>query len=582
MSQSDVKNLDQKLNSLYEYIFSEKSSRQLGNEIDIAMNRREMDIPFTVFLSLCDTKERAHVCHGMGDSLEEAWKNAVASSQDYVLKNNLQAIWVKVDIVCKAELINIQKAANIMFAGLNEFFRRGISLDKEFRYSFTEAELNGNRLLAYKTKCIDLRTINKYLMERDDDIIMAMPKDVYFFDCKQYFIDEKNEMYTLYTEGLNCGRRIIDDLSKKYIMHIVNTGVRYLVNQIHKDGTFDYGYYPVFHKLIPKYNILRHTSTIWSMICVAEINKDRNIFRSSLTAIKYMTDQIAHYDEGYAYLVESTSNEIKLGGNAVAVILLTQYMKLYETDEFCDLCVELGEGILRMLNLETGSYTHVLSYPSLEVKDEYRTVYYDGEATFALARLYSLTKDEKWLKAAQKAVDHFIDANYIQFRDHWVAYAVNELTMYIPEERYFEFGLKNAQMNLRRIYNQETSYHTYLELLTATFQMYKRILDEGHKVAYLEKFDEVAFIEAIFHRGYHMLNGYGYPEYVMYFKKPSYFLGSFNVRHDGYRTRIDDVQHFCGAYISVYKQYEDLCARYKELTGLEKFEEKYEPFKPKK
>ena len=55
-----------------------------------------------------------------------------------------------------------------------------------------------------------------------------------------------------------------------------------------------------------------------------------------------------------------------------------------------------------------------------------------------------------------------------------------------------------------------------------------------------------------------MLNGYAYPEYVMYFKYPEQALGAFFVRHDGYRIRIDDIQHFCGAYYSFYKNYDRL------------------------
>ena len=57
-----------------------------------------------------------------------------------------------------------------------------------------------------------------------------------------------------------------------------------------------------------------------------------------------------------------------------------------------------------------------------------------------------------------------------------------------------------------------------------------------------------------------MLNGYCYPEYAMYFPNPQSTLGAFFIRHDDYRIRIDDVQHFCSAYYSVYKNYEALDA----------------------
>ena len=55
-----------------------------------------------------------------------------------------------------------------------------------------------------------------------------------------------------------------------------------------------------------------------------------------------------------------------------------------------------------------------------------------------------------------------------------------------------------------------------------------------------------------------MLDGYFYPEYAMYMENPSRILGAFMVREDGYRTRIDDVQHCIGGYYLYYKNYAKL------------------------
>ena len=112
-----------------------------------------------------------------------------------------------------------------------------------------------------------------------------------------------------------------------------------------------------------------------------------------------------------------------------------------------------------------------------------------------------------------------------------------------------------SNVNLDRIYNQDTTYHTYLELLCVTFEMYSRILDQGLECSYLEKFRAEKFVETIYHRADYMLNGYGYPEFVMYLKFPACDMGGFFVRHDGFRMRIDDIQHFCGAYYSFYRNY---------------------------
>lgn len=99
----------------------------------------------------------------------------------------------------------------------------------------------------------------------------------------------------------------------------------------------------------------------------------------------------------------------------------------------------------------------------------------------------------------------------------------------------------------------ETSYHTYMEMLMITFDLYDRIIENNIQVDYLEKFKAKYFIDTIFYRADHMLNGCFYPEYTMYLKKPAKILGTFFVRHDGYRIRIDDVQHFVGGY----NQYRD-------------------------
>ena len=97
-----------------------------------------------------------------------------------------------------------------------------------------------------------------------------------------------------------------------------------------------------------------------------------------------------------------------------------------------------------------------------------------------------------------------------------------------------------------------------MELLCASFEMYLRIIEKKPQLAALGDFDVQKLIDTIYHRAEYMLNGYCYPEYVMYFKHPSHSLGAFFVRHDNYRIRIDDIQHFCGGYYMFYKNYDKI------------------------
>ena len=91
-----------------------------------------------------------------------------------------------------------------------------------------------------------------------------------------------------------------------------------------------------------------------------------------------------------------------------------------------------------------------------------------------------------------------------------------------------------------------------------TFELYSRITEQGLECSCLGEFRADKLVDTIYHRAEYMLNGYGYPEYVMYFKVPCNALGAFFVRHDGYRIRIDDIQHFCGAYYAFYRNYAKL------------------------
>lgn len=521
---------------------------------------------YAAFISVCDIEQRAYVFRSSGESPKAAWENVRADAAQFVYSEDLNPLWVKADITFKGERRSFEELLSEISGCYNEFFRRGISFDDKLETALIEAEINGNYLINYKDKTIDLQTVNSYLTDCDANTLDSLPDEVILFDCVSVFCDEKFNVYELYSDGYSCGRRVIPEFGKDAAMRMIATSSDYLSMQIGLDGKFDYGFYPIFHKEIPGYNMLRHASSIWGLLCSYRLTGDRFTLQQTESAINYLITNTAYkYPnrktmENTVYLFESSRGEVKLGGNAMAIIVLTEYMDVVNSDRYSQLAVELGNGILELFDERDGSFFHVLRYPTLAPRDRFRTVYYDGEAVFALCRLYGLTKQKRFLNIARMAADRFIEKGYTQYADHWVAYSLNELTKYLPEEKYLNFAMKNVGDNLERIYNQPTSYHTYLELLCVSFELYSRIIEEKRECSYLEDFDEKFFVKTIFHRAEHMLNGYGYPEYVMYFRYPVSSLGAFFVRHDDFRIRIDDVQHFCGAYCAFYKNYDKLKA----------------------
>lgn len=544
---------EKKAELLREQVLSDARLDEISGDIEVGLPDN------VVFLSVCSGEERAKVFTGTGVDRKAAWLSAYDQAKSFIEEENYNAVWLKADFMSEAKTYDPVEFSTELHHYRPEFFRYGIAFDKNFETALLEAELNGAKILDYENECVDESYLNTYLKKAGRSTLSSLPDSYVVFKCVGWMCDENDEVYDLISDIDDYGRRKVDTVDKEYAAELVKNASGFLIDQVKDDGSFVYGYYPRFDKNIDNYNIVRHASTLWSLVCQYRMTGNEELVPVIDKAVDYMVENaIVERNDEISYLYEEKSDEIKLGGCGVAVVALTEYMDAFGSDKYKDLAVKLGNGILTMLDQDSGEYYHVLDGEFIK-KEQFRTVYYDGEATFALCRLYSLTSDEKWLDAAKSAVEHFISADYVQYKDHWVAYSMNEITKYVDDERYYTFALRNAQENLDTIYNRDTTYHTYFELLMSTFEIYGRMIERGIHVDYLDNgFDLEYFLRTIYKRADHMLCGYFYPEYAMYMANPNSILDTFMVRHDGYRVRIDDVQHNVGGYYLYYMNYDKL------------------------
>ena len=505
-----------------------------------------------VIISVCDGSSRAEVYSGKGISLSDAWDKAVKNAARKIDNLSSDPLWIRVDVVNKVWLVSAESISNELHSLTSGFDFHGIALDSGFETVITEGELNGRGIYDYKSDEISLFQLNLLLKERGQNPVSELPGMMMAFETCGWICDENDNIYSLCREGADTGRRAVSVLDADYVKGLIDNASSFLVNQVKPDGSFIYGYYPQFDEEINHYNILRHSGTIWSLICRYRMFPGDDLRKTIESAIDYMLSQIRYDDEGAGHLYDAEDGEYKLGGYGIAVVTLTEYMDVFQNDKYKKECIALGEGILKQQNSNTGSYWHIINNNFTRGED-FRTIYYDGECTFALARLYSFTGDQKWLDAACKAVDLFIEEDYTQYRDHWVAYSLNEVTKYVDRKEYYDFALANAVNNYERIMGRARTYPTNLELLMSVFETWQRMVDKGIDTG---DFDVEELLNVISARANRQLSGYFYPELAMYMDNPQKILGSFMTRNDKFRVRIDDVQHNIGGYYLYWKNYD--------------------------
>ncbi|MDP8583948.1 poly(glycerol-phosphate) alpha-glucosyltransferase [Listeria innocua] len=472
------------------------------------------------------------------------------------LKNQTEeAISFKMDIAVNYQLENLGEWNRKALKTKKNYYRRGIALNENFKIALMEQEINANAILLPGDEglAINVENMNRYLIQANKNqaqLNLTIDSSVVTFETVGWFFDGKN-IHELETSSLDHGRRKVERLTPEIISTLVENAGEYLAHQVNATGEFNYGWFACFDKKIKHYNSLRHASTTYSMLEAYELTGNKAILEAATKALTYLEKHFIYEKDDRAFLIEPELREVKLGGSAATLLALTKYMHITGTKTYLPLCRKIANAILSLQD-EDGKFTHVLEYPSLEVKDIFRIIYYDGEAVFGLLRLYEIDRDSKWLDAAAKSFNHFIKDKYWQNHDHWLSYCANEITKYIKDEAYYEFGLQNAFDNLPFIYERETTFPTFLELTVATKEMTLRMEAEGHQ-ALLTSYSLENLEKTITKRALYQLNGYFYPELAMYYKNPARIEGSFFIRHQSFRVRIDDVEHNISGYVRYYQ-----------------------------
>ncbi|GAB1584213.1 hypothetical protein PPNSA23_41560 [Phyllobacterium phragmitis] len=472
----------------------------------------------------------------------------------------LKPQWLRVDWVEYCERATWCELQKRLQETKRNYFRYGLSLDPSFEHAFLETELNGNAMLygggTISHAVLNTNNFRRYAALRHKLTTLEFPEDgeVHVFSSRGVFASTgSTDVHLLQGAGRDAGRREIQQLTPRHVRELISNGSNYLASQVGEDGIFHYGWHPCFDRPINSYNSLRHASTVYAMLEAWEVTREPQLKSAIDRALDRLTTSlittVRAENKLLSFLVEENS-EIKLGGNAVCLLALVKYSELTGTEEYLPLLERLAEGILYMQDKDTGQFSHVLVFPSLAVKEQFRIIYYDGEAAFGLMRLYGLTADARWIAAVEKAFQYFIAKQHWKAHDHWLAYCVNELTRYKPNADYYRFGIQNFVDHLNFVIERVTTFPTLLELMMAAQKMIARLEVDANNRDILNGLDLGKFYDALHIRAHYLLNGHFWPELAMFFENPERITGSYFIRHHAFRVRIDDVEHYLSGFVA--------------------------------
>ncbi|MCL2755107.1 MAG: hypothetical protein FWD35_05265 [Oscillospiraceae bacterium] len=282
-----------RINKLREYVLSADVAASLEEQLRYnPTNIPESRAFYTVFLSICNKKERAKVFSGSSKSLASAWANAERKLDEFAvkrtkLKKPIGAAWAKADIVTSYKAINTVELNDVVIRErYNNFCRVGVALGEGLegfkgtsKTAFLEEELNANKMIVYYTE----KEHSKKAYERDANLLFLdninnyrkknyalapldeIPEKACIFTTRGFLVDEDDSLHELYgaknvdaEKPWDTGRRILPEVTGEALKPVIVGASQYLANLIDEQGKFVYGYYPVFNKEIDNYNIVRH------------------------------------------------------------------------------------------------------------------------------------------------------------------------------------------------------------------------------------------------------------------------------------------------------------------------------------
>lgn len=522
-----------KIEKLENMALSDKTREELGE-------KPAGDIGNAVFISVCNSMEKTQVFRATGDTLDGAFSQVKQYVTEFLkLNKQFNPYWVKLDIVKVCEETNDKGMSELIKECSSGYNIAGLSFDDEFKSALLPQEIDSSELFDYDDNEISIENLNIMLGREKEDYIEELPDTFYTFSCLSWFCDDKSFVKELSNEYPSYGRRSMS-ATDKVAEGMSAWAVNYLQNFVGDNGKFLGNYYPTLGYEHPDYSNEDHAGAVWAMIEFYKHQKSETLKQKIDLAVNYMVSSIIE-DGDNAYAV--TGGEVTADVTSMYITTLVEYMRVFETDKFEDICKELGNGLLTLIDTDKFSYVKTLNEDLSENKID--TGFEEAKAILGLVKLSSYTGDTKYAEPVDKTLAHLVNEDYVEKADPWLSYVLLDVVIYTnADENLCTFALANAQNNLSSITDKYGTNPGDLSLLLNAYKSY--LIAKSNNVE-VDDFNEYSLVQAIRIQIEKLFDGYFYPEYAMYMQNPRMVIGTFFERGNRFR-------------VSTYSQYQSIMA----------------------
>ena len=233
----------------------------------------------------------------------------------------------------------------------------------------------------------------------------------------------------------------------------MRTGADYLSRVLSDQGRYVYVYHPIDDRDDASYGWLRHAGTTYALLEAYEELGTPLYLEKAERALGYLKAHLVD-DPGRQgkYILDTNDEEQqKVGGAGLALVAFAKDAAV--TGKRGEL--ETMRALARIIMAQQYADGHFRANADLEDdsgrKRKREPVYYQGEATLGLMRLYAIDPQPAYLDAARRAADWVVHVRDVdvsqenQEHDHWMSYALNDLYRVVRDDAYVEHAYKIAR-----------------------------------------------------------------------------------------------------------------------------------------